>query len=1046
MRFTALSLVIAFVASAFLCEPAVAQADYFQQTVDHQIAVALDDAEHMLRGDIATTYTNNSGDTLEFIWIHLWPNAYKNGQTALAQQKFRQGEMFMFWALQRDLGGIDSLDFAVDGIAAEWAYHPEHIDIAKLTLPKPLAPGESLEYATPFRVQLPSGKISRLGHIGESYQITQWYPKPAVYDRDGWHEMPYLNQGEFYSEYGSFDVEITLPKNYVVGATGDFDPTWADNQTEEVFLDSIALATARRIDATEFDDLELNPDSVNSFPMSATETKTLRYRQDNVHDFAWFADKRWWVLKGSTELPWSGREVTTWSMFTPAEAQLWRKAPEYIADATRYYSQWNGDYPYEQVTAVDGTISAGGGMEYPNVTVIGSSGSDMGLETVIVHEVGHNWFYGILGSNERTNAWMDEGINSFNETRYFVEKYGDAIGLTGMVEEATPIMKSLDLMGRSYESRDALAYLLSARMSDDQPMQCHSDAFSGINYGTVVYKKSAAAFEYLRQSLGTPQFDAAMRSYFSDWKFKHPSPDDLRLSIESSTNKDLSWFFDGLIPTTGQTDYAIAGLRRDRRSSGDSLLVSIQNRGDLEGPWPLYGCVADSVWKLIDWYNPLKSRASGNLLIAAKDDDGASYTALRIDHESVSMDAHPQNNTIKTSGLLRRIEPLSLRMLTRLEDGTKTQLNWLPAVAWNAHDGLLAGLVLHNSVLPLRNWEWMAMPLWSASRSELAGIGRASFKMGNGRLEAQIRKFAQEGIANIYDIDYFRSSLQYMHRFNANPGIPLKSELSVSLIDVRERTRGLGIDPGFAPNPTTNRQAVRLNYTIENKRGNLQQNGELRITAAGSESWLWGAYGTHNGGRNSFFSSPIWPELIDRSLTVEAIWEGRKDVNRRELGWNWRVYAAQSFGSVWVYPLMNAGIAGNTDMFKDHAFLGRSRDGLLSRIIAREQGGLSIMDVPFSSNADAFQIRVDQMISARVSRDLTKRLSLYGGGLIGRDMDLFTAGLEVEVLFVKFQLPVVQRLNGFSTLNFKGRTTFSVVMNLEKLSPYQVLRRGNLIN
>jgi hypothetical protein len=381
-------------------------------------------------------------------------------------------------------------------------------------------------------------------------------------------------------------------------------------------------------------------------------------------------------------------------------------------------------------------------------------------------------------------------------------------------------------------------------------------------------------------------------------------------------------------------------------------------------------------------------------------------------------------------------------MLTRLEDGTKTQLNWLPAVAWNAHDALLAGLVLHNSVLPLRNWEWMAMPLWSASRSELAGIGRASFKMGNGRFEAQIRKFAQEGIANVYDIDYFRSSLQYMHRFNANPGIPLRSKLSVSLIDVRERSKGLGIDPGFAPNPTTNRQAVRLNYTIDRERGNLQQNGELRITAAGSEVWLGGAY----GGCNSFFRGLLLPELNARSLTVETIWEGRKEVNRRGLGWDWRVYAAHSFGSVWVYPLMNAGIAGNTDMFKDHAFLGRGRDGLLSRIIAREQGGLSIMDVPYSSNADAFQTRLDQMLSARVSRDLTKRLSLYGGGLIGREMDLFTAGLEVKVLFLKVQLPVIQRLNGFSTLNFKGATTFSVVMNLEKLSPYQLLRRGDLIN
>ena len=141
MRSAVLSLVIAFLATAFLSEQAAAQADYFQQTVDHQIAVALDDAEHTLRGDIATRYTNNSADTLDFLWIHLWPNAYKNGQTALAQQKFRQGEMFMFWALQRDLGGIDSLDFAVDGVAAEWSYHPEHIDIAKLTLPSRLRPG-----------------------------------------------------------------------------------------------------------------------------------------------------------------------------------------------------------------------------------------------------------------------------------------------------------------------------------------------------------------------------------------------------------------------------------------------------------------------------------------------------------------------------------------------------------------------------------------------------------------------------------------------------------------------------------------------------------------------------------------------------------------------------------------------------------------------------------------------------------------------------------------------------------------------------------------
>ena len=135
-------------------------------------------------------------------------------------------------------------------------------------------------------------------------------------------------------------------------------------------------------------------------------------------------------LKDSVKLPHSGRYVTTWAMFTANEQDLWRKSPDYLNKSTYYYSLWNGDYPYNHVTAVDGTISAGGGMEYPNVTVIGESGSDFALNTVIAHEVGHNWFYGILGSNERENAWMDEGLNSFNETRYLMEYYeGKDLGL-----------------------------------------------------------------------------------------------------------------------------------------------------------------------------------------------------------------------------------------------------------------------------------------------------------------------------------------------------------------------------------------------------------------------------------------------------------------------------------------------------------------------------------------------------------------------------------------------------------------------------------------
>ena len=185
-------------------------------------------------------------------------------------------------------------------------------------------------------------------------------------------------------------------------------------------------------------------------------------------------------------------------MFTPEEGELWQKAPEYLHDATYYYSLWNGDYPYNQVTAVDGTISAGGGMEYPNVTVIGRSGSDSGLETVIVHEVGHNWFYGILGSNERENAWMDEGINSFNETRYLVTKYGEDKG--SLPRARGRLAQLFELDDFQYKWIDELSYLFPARFGADQPIQCHSNSLTQLNYGAIVYLSLIHISEPTRRS------------------------------------------------------------------------------------------------------------------------------------------------------------------------------------------------------------------------------------------------------------------------------------------------------------------------------------------------------------------------------------------------------------------------------------------------------------------------------------------------------------------------------------------------------------------
>ena len=195
--------------------------DYFQQEVNYTIKVKLDDEKHELSASETIQYINNSPDELKFIYIHLWPNAYKDNSTALAKDLLRTGNTKFYFSEEKDKGYIDQLDFKINGQPAKWELLKDSIDICKLYLNQPLKSKDSITISTPFHVKIPSAEFSRLGHVGQSYQVTQWYPKPAVYDKNGWNQMPYLQQGEFYSEFGSFDVSITLPKNYVLGATGD---------------------------------------------------------------------------------------------------------------------------------------------------------------------------------------------------------------------------------------------------------------------------------------------------------------------------------------------------------------------------------------------------------------------------------------------------------------------------------------------------------------------------------------------------------------------------------------------------------------------------------------------------------------------------------------------------------------------------------------------------------------------------------------------------------------------------------------------------------
>ena len=626
---------ISFFCCLLLIQIAFGQDNYFQQRVAYKIDVKLNDSLHTLSAFETIEYKNNSPRELNFIYFHLWPNAYKNNETALAKQLFEDRNFRLYYSEEKDRGFIDSLDFKVNNKPIKWQLDSQHIDICKLILNTPLQPGESIKITTPFYVKIPKGVYSRLGHLGQAYQITQWYPKPAVYDKNGWHEMPYLSQGEFYSEFGSFDVSITLPENYVVGATGDL----VNGEKELTWLNQKAAET----------DSLIKKDSIpttDTIPKSSKQWKTLHYHQDNVHDFAWFTDKRWQVLKGEVELPHSKRKVTTWAMFTNSQFKLWKKAIEYLNDAIYYYSLWNGDYAYNHMTAVDGALTAGAGMEYPNITVIGPSNGDYLHEAVIMHETGHQWFYGMLGSNERDHAWLDEGINSANESRYFETKYPDSLTILGFSRDKF-YTKLFDL-NRPHRESYYTGYLLSARKNLDQPMELPSEQFTSMNYGEIVYYKSATVFNYLRAYLGDEQYDKAMQAYFDTWKFKHPQPEDLQKIIEEITKDDLNWFFKDIIKTTGKIDYKITSVNKTGKGQYG---VELKNVGDINSPVSISALRGDTVI-FTQW---LKGFSDTQTLSIAVDDD---VDQIKIDAEQKIPEIVRSNNTINTKGLFKKSKPL----------------------------------------------------------------------------------------------------------------------------------------------------------------------------------------------------------------------------------------------------------------------------------------------------------------------------------------------------------------------------------------------------
>jgi len=528
---------------------ALGQDMYWQQQVNYQIQVTLNDTAKTLDGFEKITYYNNSPDTLTFIWFHIWSNAYRNDRTAFSEQTIANGSTKFYFSNDDEKGYINQLNFRVNGTAAGIEAHPTHIDIVKLVLPTPLAPKSSITISTPFFVKLPFN-FSRGGFTKNGFQVTQWYPKPAVYDQQGWHEMPYVDQGEFYSEFGNYTVQITLPENYIVASTGVLQNSIALEKLKQLGKQKIttqanyityqAQQQKQKIVAKAY-----APKSKKITPVVAVKKPTYNlvsytYKQENCHDFAWFASKDFIVQYDTVAL--QNKTVDVFSFYHPTQINSWSKSIEFAKDGLRKYSHWIGTYPYETASLVAGDDNDNSsGMEYPTIALITTQSDEENLDATIVHELGHNWFYAALANNERQYPWMDESINSYYQKRYEDEKYS-TVNKTSGIEKWIENKLPKDFEG--------LLYKTLVGINKAQPIDTVSTAYTPLNYYFSVYYNGAEWMKLLEQKLGKAQLDASMQQYYKQWKFKHPQPADFKQSIEQSSNQNLTTIFNRLKSTT----------------------------------------------------------------------------------------------------------------------------------------------------------------------------------------------------------------------------------------------------------------------------------------------------------------------------------------------------------------------------------------------------------------------------------------------------------------------------------------------------------------